>query len=233
MKTSMMFDDLFIDSSLEVGKSLSKYDRERLNLSSNKVSFFLLIFFYCTLTFIFYCQSLIYGEVEFDSFYRVLRKISPPPGGVFYDLGSGTGKAVMVARLTQDFERCEGIEILKSLHEQGAKIVDRYNKYFKNKLCLGQKQEAKVTEVDSQFTFFFHFIFLTFTYFSQGSLLEFDWSDGDVVFANSTCFDDDLMRQLGEQAERLKPGSIVVTFTKGINNKCKIIFIYRYFFLSY
>jgi len=38
------------------------------------------------------CQSLIYGEVEFDSFYRVLRKINPPPGLVFYDLGSGTGK---------------------------------------------------------------------------------------------------------------------------------------------
>ncbi len=41
------------------------------------------------------CQSLIYGEVEFDSFYRVLRKINPPPGLVFYDLGSGTGKVRM------------------------------------------------------------------------------------------------------------------------------------------
>jgi len=37
-------------------------------------------------------QSLIYGEVEFHSFAKVLRKISAPKGSVFYDLGSGTGK---------------------------------------------------------------------------------------------------------------------------------------------
>lgn len=39
-------------------------------------------------------QSLIYGEVEFNSFYRVLRKINPEPGLIFYDLGSGTGKVL-------------------------------------------------------------------------------------------------------------------------------------------
>ena len=27
----------------------------------------------------------------------------------------------------------------------------------------------------------------------QGSVTDADWSDGDVVFANSTCFDDELM----------------------------------------
>lgn len=37
-------------------------------------------------------QSLIYGEVDFTSFYRILRKVNPLPGTIFYDLGSGTGK---------------------------------------------------------------------------------------------------------------------------------------------
>jgi hypothetical protein len=32
----------------------------------------------------------------------------------------------------------------------------------------------------------------------QGSFLDFDWADGDVVFANSTCFDDALMLSLSE-----------------------------------
>lgn len=41
-------------------------------------------------------QSLIYGEVEYASFYRVLRKINPAPGLAFYDLGSGTGKVLTV-----------------------------------------------------------------------------------------------------------------------------------------
>ena len=51
-------------------------------------------------------QSLIYGEVDFHSFARVLRKINPIPGGVFYDLGSGTAKAVFVARFMHDFDMC-------------------------------------------------------------------------------------------------------------------------------
>lgn len=76
------YEDLFSDTSLEgiiedwmirdwllifiilinisVGKTLSKEERDRRNLSGEK--------------------SLIYGEVEFNSFYRVLRKINPAPG---------------------------------------------------------------------------------------------------------------------------------------------------------
>lgn len=40
--------------------------------------------------------------------------------------------------------------------------------------------------------------------------------DGDVLFANSTCFDDALMSKMSKMAEGLKPGAIFVTFTKGL-----------------
>jgi len=71
--------------------------------------------------------------------------------------------------------------------------VSRFNSDFKQYLTLGIAQGAAVYE---------------------GSFLDFDWSDGDVVFANSTCFDDELMLELSKKAELLKPGAIVVTFTK-------------------
>lgn len=32
-----------------------------------------------------------------------------------------------------------------------------------------------------------------------GSFLEYDWSDGDCVFANSTCFPEELMDALARQ----------------------------------
>lgn len=41
-----------------------------------------------------------------------------------------------------------------------------------------------------------------------------DWTDGDVVFANSTCFDDQLMRRLASAATALKKGTIFITLTK-------------------
>ena len=39
-----------------------------------------------------------------------------------------TSQAVFVARLTQDFGKCLGIEILSSLHDQGVKIVNRWSR---------------------------------------------------------------------------------------------------------
>jgi SAM-dependent methyltransferase len=183
-----LYNELFFDTGLEVGKQLSKSERDLNDLNEEK--------------------SLIYGEVDYTSFYRVLRKINPPAGSTFYDLGSGTGKAVFLARLTQDFGRCVGIEILESLHIQGKKIVDRYNKKYRNYLATGLSLQASL---------------------HQGSLLEFDWSDGDVIFANSTCFDDDLMDDMSKMAEKLKPGSFFITFTKGLtSNKFEVLERKRY-----
>jgi hypothetical protein len=50
---------------------------------------------------------------------------------------------------------------------------------------------------------------------AKGSFLNYDWTDGDVIFANSTCFDDNLMLSMSKMAEELRPGAIFVTFTKG------------------
>ncbi len=174
-ESSAAYNDLFADTSLEVGKSLSKNEREERHLNEEK--------------------SLIYGEVEYKSFYAILRKVQPIAGGTFYDLGSGTGKAVFAARLTQDFTRCIGIEILQGLHNQAFKITERYNKSFRQLLDASQRQHAAVY---------------------MGSFLDFDWTDGDVVFANSTCFDEDLMAKLSRMAEGLKPGAVLVTFTRGL-----------------
>lgn len=71
-ESSVLYGNLFHDTSIEVGKTLSKSERHAKNLDDDK--------------------SLIYGEVEYDSFYDVLRLIHPQHGQVFYDLGSGTGK---------------------------------------------------------------------------------------------------------------------------------------------
>ena len=158
-----------------MGKTISKAEREELDLREEK--------------------SLIYGEIDFCAFYRILRKIHPRPGGVFYDLGSGTGRAVFAACLTQDFGICVGVEILSGLFSRSQMILERYNQHFRGRLHFGASHEVR----------FYH-----------SSLSELDWSDGDVVFANSTCFDDALMQILSDKAELLRPGAVVVTFTKGL-----------------
>lgn len=52
----------------------------------------------------------------------------------------------------------------------------------------------------------------------QGSFLapEFDWTDGDVVFANSTCFAEDTLAAIADRAVSLRPGARIVTFTTAL-----------------
>lgn len=52
-----------------------------------------------------------------------------------------------MARLTQDFSRCVGIEILSALHNQATVIVDRYNSSFKPYLYVGSDSDVSVHEV--------------------------------------------------------------------------------------
>lgn len=174
-----LFEPLFRKFSTEMGKHLSKLERKELGLDAQK--------------------SLVYGEVDFESFVEILRKVGPSTGKKFYDLGSGTGRAVMAARITQDYSTCVGIESLSSLYNASLEVNSSFEQLIRQFLGTGQEQATE---------------------FLKGSITEIDWSDGDVVFANSTCFEDDLMEELSAKAELLKEGSVVITFTTGLDSPC-------------
>ena len=55
---------------------------------------------------------------------------------------------------------------------------------------------------------------IKFTHGDATDLSVKDWSDGDVLFANSTCFDDTLMKKVAASAVTLKKGAIFITFTR-------------------
>lgn len=184
---------LFTDCDLQRGKALSK--KERAATGRGDV------------------QSLVYGEVDFQSFVHVLRKaVGPTAGKRFYDLGSGTGKAVFAARLTQDFEECIGVELLEGLYRASEAVSDRFASQVRQYLSTEHSQRTRMV---------------------HGSLLDVDWSDGDVVFANSTCFDDQLMDSISRQAEALRPGSIMITFTKSLSSECFAILEQKRYTMSW
>src|SRR3712207_3305991 len=65
-----------------------------------------------------------YGESKFDSFYKILEKAKPNHGEVFYDLGSGLGKKVLMASLGFPFKSAIGIEAVPTLHHAAQKILE-------------------------------------------------------------------------------------------------------------
>lgn len=113
-----------------VGKAVSKKERDELNLRDS---------------------NLVYGEIAFESFGTVFEKIkkiygkpnvghSGPVGflqsrgGIFYDLGSGTGKPVIAAAILHNFDVCYGIELLEGLYSISLDAANSYNTKGKAKL---------------------------------------------------------------------------------------------------
>ena len=78
--------------------------------------------------------TLVYGEIKFEPFAIAIEKIkrkygglAEPGKGVYYDIGSGTGKPVFAAVLMHSFERAVGIEILESLHNAALETLKFWN----------------------------------------------------------------------------------------------------------
>ena len=174
-----MLDALFDECTLHYAKVLSRIARDRAGLLGD--------------------NNLIYGEVDYQNFCKVLRVATSCLVGSadsFVDLGSGSGRAVFAACLTCSFRRVEGIELVAGLHAASLGVCARFDGGFKQQL-FGNKQ-APVVRV------------------SLGSFLDHDWSYADVVFANSTCFDDCLLENIAAQVDRLRTGAVFVSFTKAV-----------------
>mmetsp|Transcript_31599 Transcript_31599/g.100319 ORF Transcript_31599/g.100319 Transcript_31599/m.100319 type:complete len:273 (+) Transcript_31599:444-1262(+) len=144
-------------------------------------------------------RSFVYGEVSFAAFYEVLLAATAgmPRLGKFYDLGSGTGRAVFEAVLAVDCDIFVGIEILPRLHAAACTVAETYVDRVEPLLA-----RAPIIRL----------------YNGDITAGQFDWADGDLVFANSTCFEQTLLRDIARVAERLKPGARIITFTVALTS---------------
>ncbi|EPX58096.1 hypothetical protein D187_004385 [Cystobacter fuscus DSM 2262] len=131
-----------------------------------------------------------YGEVVPLAFHDVLNEAAPGPGEVFFDLGSGTGKATLLAALTFPFSRVVGIELFPGLGDAARKVLARYEAEVRPQLPAEYAQQR--------------------IEFIDGDFLEQDLSSADVLFAHGTCYPQETMEQLTHKLEELRPGARVV-----------------------
>ncbi len=148
-------------------------------------------------------DAYIYGEINFTSFYYILQITQPKAQEVFYDLGSGAGKAVFSAALYFDFSKACGIEFLPGL----SKLATNTLQLTSEKLAL---------KIDD-----FHQTCLSkliSIQFINGDFLTVDFTDGDIVFIHATCFHALIWEKIVDALTQLKPGSRVIVATKKIQH---------------
>ena len=73
-------------------------------------------------------SDLTYGEIPFVSWREIILRANPKNGGVFFDLGSGSGRVVVASHLLFNFRKSVGVELLFELHEAALEIKNNFEK---------------------------------------------------------------------------------------------------------
>ena len=184
-KVNRELEILFSNCSYEEAKSASLDDRHTNNLTS---------------------KSLTYGEVSFSSFLEIMNNFNKLlenhnnrlKRGTFYDLGSGSGRAVFTARFTQDYSRCIGLELMGNLHVLAENIKEKYyDNSYDQRLNFSSPCDIELHNAD---------------------ISEYDWTDGDVIFGHSTCFGKELLGKVLKKSRGLKSGSYMILLSEMPNS---------------
>jgi histone methylation protein DOT1 len=131
-------------------------------------------------------RALVYGEIDPRAFGELLDRVGVAPGEVFWDVGSGTGKPVLLAAMLFPFARCLGVEVLAPLHAEAEVRLQRY-------------RVEVLPELPEEIQFLL------------GRYEEVDVSAADVLFSHCTTFDDAGLATLAATCARLKAGSRIIT----------------------
>ncbi len=145
-------------------------------------------------------KELLYGEVPFAVWREIVEKTNPKKDGVFFDLGSGTGRVVMESHIVFDFKKSIGVELLKGLHDKACEVKDKFDKFVKPKI-LNQLKDRELQ-------------------FVNANIFEVDLQEADLIFMNHPFKDRELFEKLEEKfLKELKPQTKIVTTIRSLNNR--------------
>lgn len=131
-----------------------------------------------------------YGEIDFLSFIALISMTRPHPDTRFYDLGSGTGKAVLACALVFEMREYCGIELFEKLHEAAQvskQVLQTYPDYL-----------SKVSQIR----------------FIQGDFLTMNLQDATLIFINAAAFFGSMWERLEKQLEGVASGTVLVTISR-------------------
>ncbi len=135
-----------------------------------------------------------YGEIEFLSFTALLSLTHPDENTRFYDLGSGTGKAVLAAAMVYKMASYCGVELFKDLYDISVKLQKHLNRL--------PEYEATAEKIT-----FIHADFLTI-----------DLSNATLIFINSTAFIGETWQSLNERLVETAIGATIITVSKTLTS---------------
>ena len=136
----------------------------------------------------------VYGEIEFTSFIALLSLAKPNPDTVFYDLGSGTGKAVIACAMVFHVRKCVGVELFQSLHEVASDQQHQLS-YLPDYCSKAQTIQ-----------------------FINANFLKADVHDATLIFINATAFFGETWIKLSQRIEKTTQCTTVISTSKALKS---------------
>lgn len=137
----------------------------------------------------------VYGEIDFESFIALLSLCKPDSNSIFYDLGSGIGKAVLACAMVFDVRKSYGVELFENLHHCA--------KTQQMRLAAIPEYTVKSRNI----------------YFQQGDFRTISLSDANIVFINASAFFGEFWTDTSRHLEELPPGALVISTSKALVSK--------------
>ena len=144
-------------------------------------------------------MEFVYGEITFEPFAALLGLCKPNEETVFYDLGSGTGKAVIACAMLCKVKKSVGIEYFSALHDCAQNqqhVLSLVPEYYEK----------------SQTIQFIHDDFLNASF-----------ADATLVFINATAYFGDYWSDISRHLEQIPPKALVLSSSKALNSKLFIV----------
>lgn len=136
----------------------------------------------------------VYGEIDFTSFVALLSLVAPNQDTIFYDLGSGTGKAAIACAMVYFVRKCVGVEILQSLHEVA---------------CDQQQQLSYLSDYSSK---------ACNIQFINANFLQADIHDATLIFINATALFGETWVTLSQRIEKTTQCATVISTSKALKS---------------
>ncbi len=131
----------------------------------------------------------LYGEVLPVTLLDLVALLPPKKNQIFYDLGSGAGKALLAMKLCYPSMQVKGIEQVLELHTLA---LEKYHQYLK----VAQLQAAD---------FEIHHI--------NQNMIDYPFEDADIVFINATAFEA-TWQPILDKLRLLKAGTKIIITSK-------------------
>jgi len=144
-------------------------------------------------------EVILYGELPFQTWIEIVEQAQPKKDGVFFDLGSGTGRIAMQSLLIHDFQKIVGVELLQPLHDKALEVRENYERQIKAQISdIVEGRELQLIQQD---------------FFNT------DLHEADFIFMNHPFKDRGSFQPLEEKfLNELKRGTKIVTIIRKLNN---------------